>query len=382
MLLIAAVLAATLTPAQKREVIVTVWSAFQSRFYDPKMRGVDWAAVRDEFLKKSEAAKNIEPLVFDMLARLRNSHTGLMPADDWKMFSHRLPFVFDHADGRTFVTAADVGVPLKFGDEILTVDGRPARELRPKTMSRLAPARTNPYYGARDSVAEIETLRDGVKSVTKVRRMRGKLRPVTTDLGDGVIHLHLFGIQKGIELPKAAKLVLDLRHCEGGWLEGGLGITSQLLGPGKAYNTIIPRAPRGIHRAASQAEAERIITGGSSALLQTIDLRDRFDGPTALLVNWNTGSECEVVAAALKEHGRVRVFGTRTEGAFNGWSETYDLPYGVGTLQIPVTGSRSSKGIDYEGTGVQPDEQVPFDPKRDAVLERAVRWLKTPNDNW
>src|SRR5262249_41924349 len=154
---------------------------------------------------------------------------------------------------------------------------------------------------------------------------------------------------------QARGVILDLRYCGGGYPATGLNIVSWLIGTGKVYNTIAPRNSAGTEEyRASEASAEgieAIVNRGLSARLVTQRAHPVYSGLVAVLIG-GTGSECEVVAATLQEHGRARLFGQGTEGAFNGWAVAQPLPYGAGSISIPVTASISPKGVQYEGKAV------------------------------
>jgi carboxyl-terminal processing protease len=83
-------------PESKKEVIALdvryasfdyVWNTIHEKHWDPKMGGLDWNAVRDEFrprVEKAEDAVAFDQLLNEMLARLKQSHTGVIPAKSYK----------------------------------------------------------------------------------------------------------------------------------------------------------------------------------------------------------------------------------------------------------------------------------------------------------
>ena len=123
------------------------------------------------------------------------------------------------------------------------------------------------------------------------------------------------------------------------------------------------------------------VTAGYPTRLVTSDGPVRITAKVAVLINHETMSEAELLAAALKEYGRARLLGTQTYGGIDGWALTIPVPYNVGTLVIPYTRARTPKGIAYEGRGVAPDERVENSPAdfragRDRVLDAAEAYLR------
>ena len=168
-------LAESYSAQQKREIIWEVWSVFNDRFCDPGMRGVNWVAVRDEMLERA-AKEELEPVVFEMIARLRNSHSGYLPASDRPVFFNVLPFAFERRNDRVFVAVGSQGTSLGYGDEVLSIDGRPATALRPVVRNYLFPRLSNPYYGAKDSMAQLELSGGRRVAVHRVRAIQPKFQ--------------------------------------------------------------------------------------------------------------------------------------------------------------------------------------------------------------
>ncbi|HXJ95448.1 MAG TPA: S41 family peptidase [Terriglobia bacterium] len=93
-------------------------------------------------------------------------------------------------------------------------------------------------------------------------------------------------------------LILDLRGNHGGEVDAALGVTSMLLPPGLSVLTIRGRvqAPQTMRTVALPAAYRT------------------YRGPLVVLVNGETASAAEVVAAALEEHDRAVIAGEPTFG--------------------------------------------------------------------
>ncbi|MFM7052069.1 MAG: S41 family peptidase [Planctomycetota bacterium] len=71
-------------PIRPLETFDAAWTIVRDSYYDPRMKGIDWNAVRDELRPKAESAASVEELrgvLGEMLARLGESHFGIIPAE-------------------------------------------------------------------------------------------------------------------------------------------------------------------------------------------------------------------------------------------------------------------------------------------------------------
>jgi len=143
----------------------------------------------------------------------------------------------------------------------------------------------------------------------------------------------------------------------------------------------------GGHTESISTIAGRFIPSG----LQEIDVDGQghhlevpFDGhydsqrhPLAVLINGGSGSAAEITAAALKDYGVARVFGTRSAGAVNG-AEIFPLPGNIGLEYTVVQVLAGKTGQPLDKVGVQPDEVIPSQSVGDAPLDAAEAWLHGP----
>jgi carboxyl-terminal processing protease len=389
--LLLATFAAPFLRAQKRsreanvQIMEAVWQGARIQFYDPRMRGVDWNAVRKEFLRKVQTCSSdnqLLSLLREMLRRLRNSHIFLYTREEWDWQMNIVPICFAKTGNRVFVRYVLRGkksgllAPLEFGDEIIAVDGLPAARLRPVTLARLEAVKGNPNFGPPGSVAEVEIRRASARQVVKVNRVArpsGFEAVVTEHPTPNIIHVRFFCLdsseipvarlrQLSEEIITARGLVLDVRSCVGGDKQVSNFIAAGLIGPNKPLFRNITRE-------------------GQETFHETPADVPRFVGPVAVLTNANTESEPEILTAVCKEYACARIFGERTAGAFNGWTVAVELPYGFALYALPYTRSVSPKGIEYEGRGIEPDEPVAnlvkdFEEHHDQPLMAAIGYLQ------
>jgi carboxyl-terminal processing protease len=144
-------------------------------------------------------------------------------------------------------------------------------------------------------------------------------------------------------------LVLDLRNNPGGVLESGVAVADAFLDHGVIV-TADGRTP--------DARFRMDATAG-----------DVLDGaPLVVLVNGGTASAAEIVAGALKDHGRAEIIGHRTYG--KGTVQTV-MPLSRGALKLTTSRYFTPSGASIHEKGILPDltiegrEQNPVDLSTD-----------------
>jgi len=372
-----------------------VWELVRDHFYDPRLHGLDWEAMRARFRPEAGAARSREDaaaVVNTMLSMLGASHTRYYTTDEpayyqlADIFSGALEEqglrrlfpggevsypgigVFAESDdqGRTFITGVIEGAPaheagLLLGDEILSADERPFRAVgsfrgkigSPITLAVRRAAGEAPI-SARVVAAELHP------NAMFLHGLEASARVVAAGNGARIGYVHVWSYagrryQAALEnliaegaLSDADALVWDLR---GGWG----GAQPQYL---DLFNA---RAPT------MQVTARDGRTG-------TVD--PKWRKPVAMLINGGTRSGKEVLAYGFREYRLGELVGTRTEGAV--LAATAFLIGDDGLLLLAVEDVRVD-GKRLEGVGVEPTVAVAFDPRyaagKDPQLERAVQIL-------
>jgi carboxyl-terminal processing protease len=146
-----------------------------------------------------------------------------------------------------------------------------------------------------------------------------------------------------LESKGATSLVLDLRSNQGGMFDDAVACAGELVAAG---STVVTLNRRG--------KAERVVPKTTPLLL---------DRPMAVLVDRDTASSAELLAAALKELRHATLVGSRTKGKWT-VQRIEDLPNGY-AMKFTTALFASPEGHSYEGVGVPPDLEV--DETDDAV---------------
>jgi len=381
-------------PSDGQAAFDQVWELVRDKFYDPRLHGLDWDAMRARYRPEAEAASSRDDLarvINAMLANLRASHTRYYTPGEpafyqlADIFSGALRHrgltgvfpggevtypgigIFTDADdqGRTFVTGVIGGAPaaqagLLLGDEILSADDRPfhpVESFRGKVgtpvslLVRHAPGATPTPIGVTASeLHPNDMFLNGLKSSARIV-VAGAARI-------GYVHVWSYASQRyqgALEeliaegaLKDADALVWDLRDGWGGAQPEYLDL----------FN---PRSPT------MKVTARDGETGFVGV---------KWRKPVAALINGGTRSGKEVLAYGFKEYRLGELIGVRTEGAV--LAATAFLIGDQGLLLLAVE-DVVVDGRRLEGVGVEPTIEVPFDPRyaagADPQLDRAIQVL-------
>ena len=223
------------------------------------------------------------------------------------------------------------------GDTIMAVDGSSTAALTfHEAMGRI--------LGRPGSTVNLRVLREGHVLQFELVRRTFALHPVHSRLVGtvGVLRLDTFSHGTATDTKRAVRrlthngaraIVLDLRGNPGGLLDEAVGVVSVFLRTGSSVVSLA-----GAH------QPLRIVysRGGAASTV-----------PLAVLVDRGSASASEVVAGALKDHGRASVIGEPTYGK-SLVQEIVQLPSGA-ALKLTVARYLTPAGVDISRNGVRPD---------------------------
>jgi carboxyl-terminal processing protease len=198
--------------------------------------------------------------------------------------------------------------------------------------------------GRPGSKVTLRVLRDGRVLQFEVVRRAFSLHPVHARLVGRIGMLRIEAFSSGTAAASAAAvkrltrqgaraIVLDLRGNPGGLLDQAVRVVSLFLRPGASVVSLA-----GAHRPLRILYAR----GGSASTI-----------PLAVLVDGSSASASEVVAGALKDHGRATIVGEPTYGK-SLVQEIVQLPSGA-ALKLTVARYLTPAGLDISRNGVRPD---------------------------
>ena len=372
-----------------------VWELVRDRFYDSRLHGVDWSAMRERYRAQAASARSSVDLagaINAMLGTLNASHTRYYARDEPAYYQladifagaleHRgLQRIFADGEvaypgigiltetddqGRLFVAGAIEGAPahdagLQVGDEILSADGRPFEAVgsfRGKVGGKVALS-IRRAAGAAPIAASVAPA-DLKPGDMFLRGLKDSARVVVANGGVRIGYVHVWSYasrryQGALEdliadgpLKDADALVWDLRDGWGGAQPWYLDL----------FNA----------RSPTMQVADR------DGETETVGAKWRK--PVAALINGGTRSGKEVLAFGFKEYRLGPLVGAHTEGAV--LAATAFLIGDQGLLLLAVEDVLID-GQRLEGVEVEPTIAVPFDRRyaagADPQFDRAVAVL-------
>ena len=383
-----------------------VWRTIEERYYDPKLHGVDWTAVRDRYHPLALAAGDDEAFwdVLDrMTGELKDSHTrvesprrvALRKRDE----TISLGFTFLPVAGKLAVTSITpesdawwAGV--RPGMVLKSIDGEPAdaafarllaaTRLDSTDRSREMRAVRHLVTGELNSVARFTFQRaDGSTFEALVTRRKLSTRATSMHrvLPSGWGYLRFTQwtlgviprVNEGLDALRGTPgLIIDLRGNPGGSLHMVNAMLGRFFREPAQLGRILTRTGRPVSLLFGAVEVVKLhtVVDGDPAA---------YAGPIAILVNAQSASASELFAATMQAAGRAVVVGQPSCGCLLGFLGYAAVPGGA-ELAYSEIGFVMSNGRRIEGEGVVPDKLVPLTIEdlvvsRDRALEEAQRAL-------
>ncbi|MDO1559644.1 S41 family peptidase [Brevundimonas sp. 2R-24] len=356
------------------EVFDAVWRAVDRAYYDARLHGLDWDAVRREHRPRAEQATSEAELyaaLNQMLALLDDNHTnvtspstrardevirveGAVASYGLQLQRHGEVWMVEQVYPNSPAEAAGVLV----GWRIVSVDGAPfGRHVL------AADGREDQVVFEDEDGRRIEKVLRGAL-LTPPPRREARVLP------DGGLYLRfarfdqssLVWVHQAINLrdEPPAYLVLDLRH-NGGGLLSVLGRVAGLI-------------------SAEQSTPYAVLHGRLfNQRLMTASGQGGYRGPLYILIGPGSASASELLAAWAQETDRGLVVGQPSHGSVIA-SQDFNLPDG-GELSLSIRDIRTGRGVRLEKVGVTPDlviaptlaqRRAGEDPVLQTVIARAT----------
>jgi C-terminal peptidase prc len=370
---------ALLTVEKREQVFERVWQLVDEQYLHSDFRGMDWNAIRDEFaplVRSADSDVAFYDLMTEMVTLLDDQHSRFVtPQSDagFTVGSLSQPGISgigvmvrpESAYGfiqTVFPDSPAARAGLRPRDRIISVDNRPYlasdADLSgpPDTQVRLSIVR--PGDRPHDVILERQLVQPRISPYA--RRFPGEIGYIVVptlwvnDMDDQVsgtlTELHAAGALNG--------LILDLRGNGGGWEHVMSGVLSHFVrGQVGTFYSRTSQRPLVISEPVGP------------------DLRGQ---PLIVLIDKNTSSYAEVIAAILQRDAAATVVGSVSAGN----TETiyaHPLPDGS-QLWLAQEGFRLPDGLVLEGRGVQPDVLVEsnwqkFSEDDDPYLLEALRLI-------
>ncbi len=392
--------------AWKRDAFELVWNTVNDKYYDPKLNGVDWQAVRAAYQSRVLNADSVDSyweMLDRMTGELKDSHTRVhgpkQVAQQRDYETHSLGLIFQEMNGTLVVTGTHAEsdpwwAGVRPGMVLKSIDGEPAMDRYRRLMAEVRNAST-PWARSRSAVRKIVagdpdtkitmsfTRSDGSDISATMKRRIFRTPPELTKRvlpsGFGYIRFSNFIgsfenniLQAITDMKDGPGIIIDLRNNGGGSMAMSNTLVSKFLSNKHKGARLLTRSGKPV----------------SVGFIDTIDMLPEFSGdksgaytkPMVILVNEGSASASELFSSALQDLGRATVVGQRTCGCALGYLGYADLP-GGGQLAYSELGFVSVRDQRIEGAGVKPDVEVNLTREdillmRDRTLEAAERFLQ------
>ncbi|MEK7467884.1 MAG: S41 family peptidase [Planctomycetota bacterium] len=331
------------------------WKTTKARFYDKKMHGMDWDALKEQYRPLAKAAKTQTELIEitnRMLGELKASHLVLLSKDAYQ--EHMLPemgsepvpqigFEAIEIDGGLFVRSIFEGGPaekagIRRGDRIVKINGIPAKKSGLVEQAGSDPGLPWPplWYlrteGTEKVMLTVESEKGKPRSVpvtpepiSAIEATKNSVRVIKYHgMRFGYVHTWHFLVAPIFKTVSDA-MAKEFKKCDGLLLDIR----------GRGGSPIVMNAILGLFR-----------TGA-------------WDKPVVLLVDDRSRSAKEIFTWSFMKEKLGPAVGRTTEGAVLG-SQFFPLSDGSCLLCPVVDGRMYTKGDKLEGKGVTPDHVVEF----------------------
>lgn len=345
-----------------------------------------WNLINEKYVPASTTAKEVsdEEKVYGAISGLADSlgdpYTVFFPPVEAELFESDIRGNFEGVgmevlaqDGVITVISPLKGSPaeragIRAGDKIIRIDEEPTTGLTTEEAVRK-------IRGPGGTRVALTLVRAGVKEPLEISITRAVIDiPVinTEVLGNGVFKIDLYSFSENSpNLFRAAlrefitsgsdKLILDLRGNPGGYLEAAIDMASWFLPSSKVV----------VREDFSGTRDEKTYRSRGYDIFND---NLKF----VILVDKGSASASEILAGALKEHGKAVIVGERTFGK-GSVQELVDLTSDT-SLKITVARWLTPRGLSISETGVEPDHTVPYTAEdkaagRDPALAKALEIL-------
>ncbi len=364
-----------------------------SRQQPPQKQNLDlglfwqvWDKLYDSYLIKADL--NPQTMIYGairgMTAALGDPYTVFLPPEANKESKEELDGAFEGVgiqlgfkDGQLAVVAPLEGMPAKAagvraGDFILHIKDE-IKNIDQDTVDLSLPEAVKLIRGDKGTSVELTILHedDNEPVVFKIKRDTIVVKSVELEwvgTSGNIAHLKLtrFGGRTEAEWQEAvgqivakrpAGIILDLRNNPGGYLQGAVDLAGEFLAAGKLV----------VKQEDSQGKVETYSVDRAGKLLVQ---------PLIVLVNEGSASSSEILAGALKDHGRARLIGETTFGKGT-VQEALDMSEGAG-LHVTTAKWLLPSGVWVnDAKGLTPDVEVKDDPEtqEDEQLNKAIEVL-------
>lgn len=342
----------------RQQILAEVWTTVNKNYLYADFRGLNWAAVREEFELSVTQARSDEEfyrLLGTMIQQLNDNHSRLLAPSAAKkedvLSSGRdeqvgigviaLPLPDSLLIQHVFPDSPAERAGLRARDRIVAVDGvfYTQADIQGPEGSKVRLTVVRPGEEIRDMVITRRLVEGQITPETRILPGRVGYLEVTTLWVNDMADLAAASLDTMTQDGPLNGLIIDLRRNPGGWRK----VLTDLL-----THFVRGRVGDFFSR---QGDAPLEIDGNNAPDLRGV--------PLVVLIDGGTASYAELLAGILQYEAGAIIIGTPSAGN----TETiyaYDLTGGA-RLWVAQEGFRLRNGQNLEGVGVQPDRTLTQD---------------------
>jgi carboxyl-terminal processing protease len=344
--------------ASPKELIDEVWQVIDNEYVDGTFNGLDWRAIRREYLARNYATQeDAYKAAQEMLERLKDPYTRFMNPAQYRNMQVEtrgeltgvgIQIAQDEKTKEIKVISPIEGSPASTAgmmskDVIIRIDDKSTQGMDVNQAVSL-------IRGPVNTPVTLTIRRNGEEKVFKLVRAKIEIHPVRTSLKQtpdgtvGYIRLNQFSENAAPEMRAAIRelesknvrgYVLDLRGNPGGLLFASVEIARMFINQGRIVSTVNRRG-----------DNDPLMARGNNIT----------DKPLVVLIDGGSASASEILSGALRDNKRATLVGTRTFG--KGLVQSVQ-PLGNGCgIAVTISKYFTPNGTDINKKGINPDIEV------------------------
>lgn len=376
--------------AEEQALFTEIWWAMDRMYYDPKLHGLNWQAIKQEYgalVPYTFDRADFYALMTEMIEELDSSHLSIStpPGDvrteseqvgwagiewDWAKMALQNQFVVD-----AVVRGGPADHPnsrLQKGDRVTAVDGRAlGKDFTFNQAMKFKMDRKTELTVVRSGQTMTVTLRpSGIGIATGLyyeQFIEDRREEVEKLSGGRYTYFHISGMNG----PATDRFFREVRTLGEG--KRGAVIDVRWNGGGNTANRILAaiRNDKWLER--------RFRSMPSTTISEELFRGEALEMPTVIMTNAYSASNAEIFSEGYRRMRLGRVVGEATGGNVLTVAGNYGLWDGGG-VQIPFIGIFTVDGESLEGIGRRVDVDIRYNPNdwvagRDNMLDRAVEEL-------